>query len=282
MPYTFIVQQLWPVADGAKVVLRNEWGMRNLVEGQKAHDEIDQVPAFHAQMPDHHTLWVEVSDRPYPKHLDAIVADCTQHCLPVRLVVAVPAGQRGGNFNEDMARARQKGVGIIEVDDHGGGRVTAHPLSLALAGVHPIPKKDFPDKYRYRLSQAEGTFRDGNPVKACDDIFAVIEALSRNIAKKTFDKGLWRAHSNPPRFHKDPWESVLNALIRNLDTNRCRLFGQNILHRVLGVTALRNEVVHDPTTRAELIRRDRRLRTRFEDATNLLLDLITAAKPLKL
>ncbi len=74
----------------------------------------------------------------------------------------------------------------------------------------------------------------------------------------------------------------MNSLIRNLDTNRCRLFGQNILHRVLGVTHFRNEVVHDPATLAELIRRDRRLRTRFEDASNLLLDLINAAKPLKL
>ena len=69
---------------------------------------------------------------------------------------------------------------------------------------------------------------------------------------------------------------------RQLDPNKCRLFKDNILHRILGVTPFRNQVVHVPGTTAELVKRDKMLRTRFEDAANLLLELLTLAKPLKI
>jgi hypothetical protein len=281
MPYKILVQQLWDTADGVVVFLRREWGIRNLSTEEKVYDSLQAVATFSGSMPDNHVLWVEVSNRPYPTHLDAIVADCVQQCLPVRLIVAIPQGSGGPNYNEDLSRARQKGVGVIEMAGDRGG-VVVNALSLSLAGVHPIARSEFPEKWRYQLSQAEVTFREGNPAKGCDDLYAIIEDVSRKIAEKTFKKGLWKSGSNPPKFDKDPWSSVVEALERQLDKNKCKLFKDNILHRVLGVTPFRNQVVHVPKTTVALVRRDRMLRTRFEDAANLLLELHTFAKPLKI
>lgn len=203
-----------------------------------------------------------------------------QLALPVRLIVAIPEKSGGTTRDEDLARARQKGVGVIEVAGE-SGTVLVNSLSLSLAAVHPIPRHEFPEKYRYHLSQAENTFKEGNPAKGCDDVYGLIEELSRKVARKTFRKGLWKAGTNPPNFATGPWASVMDNLIRNLDTGRCKLFKDNILHHILAITPYRNQVVHVPDSVTALIRRDRLLRTRFEDAANLLLDLIKMAKPLK-
>src|SRR5258708_5905397 len=208
MTYKVLLPQLWPVADGVAAFLKRECGIRRLKAEMGAYREIRLVPTFHAAMADHHTLWVEVSNRVYPPHLDGIVADCMQHGLPVRLVVAVPAGLKGKIFTEDSARARLKGVGVIAVDGN-HGEILANPLSQSLAGVHPIPRAEFPARFRYQLSQAESTFRGGNPAKGCDDLYGIIEEVSRKVASSTYTTGLWRAGSNPPRFDKDPWNSVI-------------------------------------------------------------------------
>ena len=101
MNYKVLLPQLWPVADGVAACLKREWGIHGLKAGEAAHKEISLVPTFRATMSDHHTLWVEVSDRPYPPHLDSIVADCMLHGLPVRVVVAVSADRKGNQFHED-------------------------------------------------------------------------------------------------------------------------------------------------------------------------------------
>ena len=277
MTYKVLLSQLWPVADGVAAFLKREWGIRGLKAEKGAYREIKLVPTFHAATPDHHTLWVEVSNRAYPPHLDGIVADCMQHGLPVRLVVAVPAGLKGKIFAEDSARARQRGVGVIAVDGN-HGEFLSHPLSLSLA-ADPIPRAEFPARFRYQLSHAESTFKGGNPAKGCDDLYGIIEDVSRKVASATYTANLWRAGGNPPRFDKDPWDSVIQNLIANLNTNQCKYFGDNILHRVVGVIPYRNKVVHVKTN-AELRARDRMLRTRFEDAANILLELLNDAKPL--
>src|SRR5207248_248140 len=126
-------------------------------------------------------------------------------------------------FHEDLARARMKGVGVIAVEGN-DGQILANSLSLSLTGVHPIARAEFPAKFGYQLSQAESTFREGNPAKGCDDLYGIVEYISRKIAKATHAAGYWRPGSNPPRFEFDPWNSVMESLVKNLDTNQCKLF----------------------------------------------------------
>jgi hypothetical protein len=281
MTYKFLLAQLWPVADGAAAFLKREWGIHGLKAEVAAYKEIPLLPTFRATMTDHHTLWVEVSDRPYPPHLDSVVSDCMLHGLPVRVVVAVSADRKGNQFHEDLARARTKAVGVIAVEGT-SGELLANPLSQSLTGVHPITRRDFPSKFRFQLSQAESTFRQGDPAKGCDALYAITEDVSRKAAEGTFKKGYWRSGSKPPRFDKDPWDSVVKSLEKNLDPAQYNEFGDNILHRIIGVTPYRNKVVHVPKSNAELRARDRMLRTRFEDAANILLELLNDVKPLKI
>jgi hypothetical protein len=282
MTYNLLLPQLWPVADGVAAFLKREWGIHGLRTGLGGpYKQIKLVPTFHATMPDHHVLWVEVSNRAYPPHLDGIVADCMQHGFPVRLVVAIPVGLKGSEFAEDLARARMKAVGVIAVEGT-DGEILANPLSQSLTGVHPISRSEFPAKLRFQLSQAESTFRQGDPAKACDSLYGITEDISRKAAKATHARGLWYPSARPPRFDKDPWDSVINSWVKNLDTSKCNYFGDNILYRIIGETPYRNKVVHVPKNNNELRARDRMLRTRFEDAANILLELVNDVKPLKI
>jgi hypothetical protein len=281
MTYKLLLPQLWPVADSVAAFLKREWGIYGLKPEVGPYKEIKLVPTFHATMPDHHVLWVEVSNRAYPPHLDGIVADCMQYGFPVRLVVAVPAGLKGTEFHEDLARARKKGVGVIAVDGNDGEQL-ANPLSQSLTGVHPIARAEFPAKFRFPVSQAETTFKEGDPTKGCDALYGITESVSRKAAEATFNKGFWNAGSHPMRFDRDPWDTVVKSLVKNLDTAQYGYFGDNILHRIIGVTPYRNKVVHVPKTNVELRARDRMLRTRFEDAANILLELLNDVKPLKI
>jgi hypothetical protein len=281
MPYNLLLSQLWPVADGVEAFLKREWGVYGLKPEVGPFKEIKFVPTFHAKMRDHHVLWVEASNRAYPPHLDGIVADCMQHGFPARLVVAVPSGLKGTEFHEDLARARKKGVGVIAMD-RDDGEILAHPLSQSLTGVRPIDRTAFPAKFRYQLSQAEITFKEGDPAKGCDALYGITEDISRKAAEATFDKGYWRAGTNPPRFDRDPWDSVMKSLEKNLDPQRYGHFGDNILHRVIGVTPYRNKVVHIPKNNKQLRERDQMLRTRFEDAANILKEFLNDVKPLKI
>jgi hypothetical protein len=281
MTYNLLLPQLWPVADGVAAFLKREWGIHGLKEEVGPYKQIKLVPTFHATMPDHHVLWVEVSNRPYPPHLDSIVADCMQHGFPARLVVAVPEGLKGSESAEDLARARTKGVGVIAVEGL-DGEILVNPLSQSLTGVHPIPRSEFPAKLRFQLSQAESTFRQGDPAKACDTLYGITEHISRRAAEATHVKGFWDPAAKPPKFDKDPWDSVMSNWVKNLDVSKCKYFGDNILHRIIGETPYRNKVVHVPKSNDALRTRDQMLRTRFEDAANILLELVNDAKPLKI
>jgi len=285
MSYRYLSEQLRPIADSAARFFKRRWGVSGFKVEETIHEDVSYRPTLHAMTRDYHLLCIEVSESPYPTGLDAFIADCMRLSLPVRLFVALPAGSTAPNYKRDIARAREYGVGVLEVSTQAVEHIQS-ALSLSLVTVRRIDLDRFPTKYRLALSQAEDTFKQGNPVKGCSDLYDEIEALSRRIAKKTYQKGFWR----PPKpgqkamridFDRGPWERVLKILMGNLDPKRCRFIRQALLARVLGITPQRNESAHKPRNHAELIKRDRQLRTRFETATDIFLDLINSSKRLR-
>src|SRR4029077_1696050 len=120
---------------------------------------------------------------PFTISMDRFVPDCSRLFLPVRMFVAVPSGSKDPDYHRDLNRAREWGIGVLEVDGN-NVRVIQEPLSLSLAGLRRIHKQKYPAKYRFDLSQAEVTFKQGNPAKGCADVYEEIEALTRRIAKK--------------------------------------------------------------------------------------------------
>ncbi len=285
MQYRSLSEELRPVADACARYFNTNWGVSKFKAEEQLDPDIERCPTLQAVTSDGHYLCVEVSESPYPTGLDSFVLDCRDHILPVRLFVAIPAGSKSSSYKSDIDRARGRGVGVLEVSQK-RVQCSLDALSLSLAGVRPVEASRFPKKYRLALSQAESTFRRGEPVKGCSLLYDEIEAFSRKIAKKTHSKGYWLAPkpgSKPVtiRFDTHPWERLIELFMKNLDPQKCKFFGASLLGRVLGITQHRNDSAHKKTL-AAVKKRDRELRTRFESATDTFFDLVTAAKPLRM
>jgi hypothetical protein len=219
---------------------------------------------------------------PYPDALDQLVLDCMNSGMPAKVFVAIPAEAKDVQYRENVRRANSRGVGLIEIGSR-KGRIIHNALSLSLTAYRPLDKQQYPAKYRRALSDAERTFREGNPGKGCAILYDELEALTRRRAKRAVSRGCWSG--NPPKinFERDAWQNVVETLRKNFDLKKCgrRNLDQPLWGRVLRVVPFRNQVGHKPTRLKELIARDARLRTRFEDAGDLLLELILASGPLR-
>jgi hypothetical protein len=281
--YTILPPPLHATADAAMKWFMDNWGISKgavTVEGEIHHD-VELRPTLSAPSQDHHLLCVEASESVYANHLNASVIGCVRHGLPVKLYVAVPKNAKDPNYAQNLRAAKRAGVGVIEIDGS-SGIIVQNALSLSLSAVRPIDVQRFPKKYRHNLTHAQQTFRDGTPEKACSLVYDEIESLFRKAAKRTFDKGWW-PNSRKLKIDTAPWATLINDWNQHLDRRNCPCpaLKQAFVARILGVTPYRNDTGHKPKDMKALIKRDQQLRTRFEDAVDLLGELIDATKPLK-
>jgi hypothetical protein len=282
--YRHLPEHLRPIANATMAFYRKDRGLTRWAIEEPIDDEIEFRPTLHAAARNGEFVCIEVLERPYSTTLDAPVFECMKKGLPVRLYVAFPEDLQQPDYAGDLKRGDANGVGVVEVSGK-VVRIVREAVSLSLLGVRRVDRGAFPSKYRPALAEAEATFRGGSPSKACSVVYDEIEALSRAVASKTQAKGLWRSlkrGEKPPRIDLEDgaWARVVEVLIDHLDYKKCRSIPKSLLARVLGITGHRNESGHKPRTKARLIKRNTELRTRFENATDLLLDLITATTPL--
>ncbi|MFY9826158.1 MAG: hypothetical protein WAM82_32630 [Thermoanaerobaculia bacterium] len=280
--YRALPRQLYSIADGAKRFCREQWGIssgRIQVEKPIIPD-INFVTTLHAAGRDFHWLCIEVSESPYYPALDTFVLECKNKVLPVKLYVAVPQVETG-TFKVDLARARSNGVGVIEISDVKMS-IIQEALPLSLTGVRAPTPGEFPAKYRQAVAEAVSTFRSGNPAKGCAVLYDELEALTRSIAEKATKRNFWRGAA-PSLSGMVPWAKLVKGLMDNFDPvkSNCPDLKTALFARVLGMTPQRNEVSHKPKNIRELMKRDSQLRTRFESISDLLKDLITASKTLR-
>jgi hypothetical protein len=287
MKYTSLSESLHETADEAVAFFRKEWGIRSFNIETPIAPHIDYRPTLSATTTDKHVLCVEVSESAYPSALDRLVLGCMNHGLPAKVFVAIPRDARDSQYRENLRRAAESGIGLLETSG-ARGQIINGALSLSLTGCRPINKGQYPPKYRRALSDAERTFRGGDPVKGCAHIYDEIEDLSRRIAKRTLTRGCWTKNLDggvPPKLHfqKDPWQNVVQAMQKHCDArkSKCPKLIDTLWGRVLGLIPYRNAVDHKPRTLNELTDRDTRLRTRFESAADTLLELVDAASPLR-
>jgi hypothetical protein len=285
MTYGSLAPSLHTTADAARRFFQQNQGATQFQMEAPIDNEISYCPTLSATTPDFHSLCIEVTDTAFSDALDAsFVLECMTRFLPVRLYIAIPKNLAPTTVHEISQRARRRGVGLVAVSADGGD-VIHSALSLSLAGVRPVEARAFPAKYRHALTQAESTFRGGNPEKGCGAIYDEIEALSRRIAKKTHDKGWWTGAPVVIDFTKHNWAPLLEMFMARLDFASSRVpcpeLKKPLIARVLGITELRNQAGHKPTSRARLIKRDKEARTRFEEGRDLLFDLVVASKGLR-
>jgi hypothetical protein len=139
--------------------------------------------------------------------------------------------------------------------------------------------------------RAEQTFIAGDPAMGCLGVYKELEALTRRIAVKTYKRGYWtETIRNPSRMvEKTAWVRVTADLKSKLSRTTAAKSGMDLsnlsdvlLSRIIGVTPFRNLVGHSPNSARNLRERDARLRTRMEDAVDLLRETIDATRCLRL
>ncbi len=289
MNYRILPPHLHSTADAAIRFFRNNEGVTGVQIETSIDNDIRFRPTIIGKMRDHHMLSVEVTDSGYTSALDEFVLDCERRGLPVRLYIAIPRGADLAEFQHMVKRAQNRGVGVVEVDER-GGNVMFRPLSLSLTGVRRVNVQRFPMKYRQALSEAQQTFLGGDPVKGCGCIYDELESLSRRIAQRVDQRGLWKRLKGAQRrpkvnFEIGPWQRVLTVLREHfayskIPPGQARL-NETLLAQVIGLTPYRNESGHKPRRLSDLISRDRQLRTRFEHAVDTLESLVKASKFLR-
>lgn len=282
--FSLLPPPLHPTAEGARIFVRKQFGTSLRIEEPPFQDAAYR-PTLSGVTRDFHLLCIEVSDTAYTNSLDAFVLDCKQRVRPVKLYVAIPKNDGGDpNFKANLRRAKENGVGVVEVEPDGTGIVLHEPLSLSLTGVRPYDPKEFPARYREAIRAAYNTFSSGDPAKGCARLYDEIEALCRGIGRKAVKRKIFGNMTKAAafKFESEPWASVVTFLDRHLDRGLagCPELKPALFARVLGVTPHRNDSGHRPRDTQGLMRRDRELRTRFEHASDLMRDLIAASRGL--
>lgn len=285
MNFRVLPTQLQGVAEAVVRFFEEERGLTKFKIEEPVEDYAQYRPTLQTHTSEGHDVWIEVSELPYLQSLDTVVLHCVQNCLPVKLYVGFPEGTAPSEYKKNVDEARRKGVGAIEVRD-GVCHVIHEALALSLAGLRTEDHTQFPARFRSTLSTAESTFRNGDPAKGASIIYDEIEALSRKLTQACVRKGWLRAGAAwPPRLDpsRDPWAKVMEKLIETVDLGRLpRAVSRTILSRISAVTEHRNESGHKPRNKQARVRRDGEMRTRFESAVDLLRDLATAVRPLRL
>jgi hypothetical protein len=283
--YTFLSANLHATADAAAAFFRRSRGIRSFRTEEVVITGLPLRPTLHAVTNEHYHLCVEVCETPYVARLDQVAYECTMNAVPLKLYVAFPGDSPQPSYKPDVDRARQHGVGVVEV---GNTRVQVvhEALPFSLAAYRPIDRDAFPPRHQSALTDAENTYRNGAAPKGCSVIYDEIEHLTRQIAKRTLARGMWRPVSGVPsgpsvNLDTGPWARVVDDLLDNLDWNKSGPLNRALLKRVAAVTDYRNDAGHKPTDVAQLRKRDRELRTRFESAVDLFRDVVDGSRHLR-
>lgn len=284
MKYRALAESLIPVAEATRRYFMDGEGAKRFRAEEAIAPSSSYRPTLLADGHDGSLLAIEVNEGVYTDALDGLVLECVSQGIPIRLFVASPGGGPAMSAMQLVRKARMRGIGVLEVVGRDVQRILP-ALSLSLFGLQAIGAKGYPKRYRARLTQAEDTFRNGDPVKGCSRVYDLIEECSRDVAIEIDRLGLWRvAATRPIRqvrwFRKHPWANVLEYVDEWADF---RVVGLSRIHitkplwsRIRGLTPHRNESGHEPATSEERRQRDRELKTRFEHAVDTFADLVKA------
>jgi len=278
MIYKILPDNLRGAADRAVDFLRNDRGVANFRSEEAIDADLQYRPTAHGISPEKYVVAIEVQDRPDMAVLDSAVLDCAARSLPVKLFVVFPEPATPWP-ERDVEQIHQRGVGAIEVRPT-TPVVLREALPLSLFGYR-LDRRLFPRKFRGTLLDAENALRSNNPPHGCSILYQEIEDLSRKLIRKTKNKKLWRklkAGEKASKLDLDTgaWEKVLELFEDVYIVNKKKVpdLTANLIHRIEATTSYRNQSAHKPKTTQERRDRDREIRTRFESAADLLLDII--------
>jgi hypothetical protein len=282
--YKVLSTSLWKTADSVQSFLKSTHGLGSIKVEEQIDDNVPR-PTLHGKATDNTIICVEVhEDSCYPISVERFVSRAKTAQLPVRLYVAFVEGNEASNFAHQLREARANGVGVLSVKVSGEVSVLSEPLALTLADVRKLDMKNYPSKYKDRLTRAQQTYLQGDPVKGCANIHEVAEEVTRELAKRLHKKNRIAAWvTRTPNFDKDSWYSIANAIYNEPSfTNIFPGTQPAVWAALIAQTKPRNEVSHPPANPRARAERDRKLRTRFEEAGDTLADVLKMIKTAKI
>jgi hypothetical protein len=271
MTYQFLQSGLWPIAELVKTFLRDNRGVTSIRAEESIHPRVSLRPTLSGKIPGG-IVCAEVSETLFPDQLNAFVSDCLAHGLPVQIFAACPASPSGKIDEVAIRRASSLGVGCMLVANK-EVEVIREPLDLSLF-VDDSKTKSFPGKYRRSVAEAFMTYRGGNPVKGLATLCDTIELILRKVAKRAKATGAILP-TNRLDLEKGPLHDVIEVM-----TSR-QVLDRVLLARCLAMTEYRNESSHAPKNMSALIRRNQRLRNNFYTALQLLEDLLSSIRGMR-
>jgi hypothetical protein len=290
MSYQYLGQDLHETADKVKKYFQENYGAKSFRCEEEVVKDLGLRPTWHAQQRDGYMIALNVQSFPFSNTLHEFVNRCAKDAIPLKLWVVVPRRPANQTFNEDLRKARQMGIGVIDFPDNGDPHIFHRPVPISLFALGKIDPKTCPARYRPSVKAAEDTFLDGDPGQGCQTICQELEDLTRKAASELHQRGCFQGGWHPANgqafFETGNWGPLLQAFEARIDPTSaralCPLFDTDLIVRARGYTNWRNSVSHKPKTLKELKKRDSQLRTMFEATRNLLVDWANATKPLKL
>jgi hypothetical protein len=282
--YRVLSQPLWPTADAVQQFLKKNHGITSIKVEEEIHKDVPR-PTLQGRATDNTIICVDVhEDACYTPSTELFIAKCKSIQLPVRLYTAHVQGAESPDFPRQLRQARLNCVGVLSVNTDGITTILSETLPQTLADVRRLDLSRFPSKYRDRLSIAQQTYLQGDPVKGCAGIHEVMEDITREVARKLYKKGRIAAWTtNPPNLDKDPWYNIAKAIYNEPTFQQ---FFPNtqpaIWAELIAQTKPRNEASHPPPTPAKRAERDKKLRTRFEQAGDTLAEVVEVIKNAKI
>jgi hypothetical protein len=234
--------------------------------------------------PEKYLVCVEIVDSGFPEALSSVVLDLRNSGLPVKLWIAQPDDPNLQFHAKDLRFARDNGIGLLTLQASDIGTQISSAVSQSVCGLRKFDLSQFPANRRHSLQDAVATFRNGNPTKGCAQVYDELESLTRAIGRKASGKNGYLRKAAGFDWDTEAWGTVVEFLKINFDRgkSKCPELKPSLFAKVATLTDQRNSVAHKPTSTTKLTDRDRKTRTRFEEAMDVLAELAMASKPLRI
>lgn len=291
MSYSILGQDLHETADKAKQYFASKYGANHFVCEAAVDAQLPMKPTWQAALSSGYKLCIEVRQTPFSQTLYGFVTECANKNMPIRLWVAVPKRNAAPEFNSELKRARDIGIGVVEVEENGTGHEFHKPVPLSLFGLRRTDMGAIPKSRRDEVKAAEDSFLGGAPEQGCQEICQILEQLTRKFGEYTYMNGYWKTPIGAKKhdikfFAHGSWQQMLEELDARIDDKRVRVkyptFSKAKIAGARAYTDWRNSMSHKPRTLEQRKARDSDLRTMYEATRNLVIDWYKIAKAYKL
>jgi len=289
--FSLLGQDLHETAEHAKKFFADTYGATGFQCEQPVNPDLRLRPTWQARKKNGYVLCINVQPGPFTETLYEFVIKAAQLGLPIKLWVAIAAGAVKESFSADLRRAREMGVGVVEMRADGSGHEYHRAVPLSLFALARTKLAAVPRVRREEVKNAEAIFLDGAPDQGCQAICQELESITRRFGEYTYDKGWWNMPGSAPKlqprfFRTDSWAKLLEEMERRIDytilKTKVPAFTKQHIVRARAFTDWRNVVSHKPRTLRQLQARDNKLRSILEVRRDLLVDWCVVARPLKL